>query len=58
MAHDCHHGGRAVEINEGTRPMTTMSTAIVVMVCTGDDADAAMPPQQAGSAGRRAYRQR
>jgi phage tail sheath protein FI len=39
MAQDCHHGVRVEEINEGTRTITTVSTAIVVMVCTGDDAD-------------------
>ncbi|MBF4178980.1 phage tail sheath protein [Lelliottia nimipressuralis] len=44
MAQDYHHGVRVVEINEGTRPITTVSTAIVGMVCTGDDADAAMFP--------------
>jgi hypothetical protein len=44
MAQDYHHGVRVVEINEGTRPITTVSTAIVGMVCTGDDADASMFP--------------
>jgi hypothetical protein len=37
---DYHHGVRVQEINEGTRTITTVSTAIVGMVCTGDDADA------------------
>lgn len=39
MAQDYHHGVRVVEINEGTRPITTVSTAIVGMVCTGISAD-------------------
>ncbi|ETT00154.1 phage tail sheath protein [Providencia alcalifaciens] len=40
MAQDYHHGVRVVEINEGTRPISTVNTAIVGMVCTADDADA------------------
>ncbi|MBV0841353.1 phage tail sheath protein [Serratia liquefaciens] len=40
MAQDYHHGVRVQEINEGTRSITTVSTAIVGLVCTGDDADA------------------
>ncbi|MBN6030322.1 phage tail sheath protein [Pantoea ananatis] len=44
MAQDYHHGVRVVEINEGTRTITTVSTAIIGMVCTGDDADAEMFP--------------
>ncbi|MDN6109584.1 MAG: phage tail sheath protein [Enterobacterales bacterium] len=39
MAQDYHHGVRVQEINEGTRTITTVSTAIIGMVCTGDDAD-------------------
>ncbi|CDG97823.1 phage tail sheath protein [Xenorhabdus bovienii] len=39
MAQDYHHGVRVQEINEGTRTITTVSTAIVGMVCTGPDAD-------------------
>ncbi|MDD1980009.1 phage tail sheath protein [Pseudomonas asiatica] len=39
MADEYHHGVRVVEINEGTRPIRTVSTAIVGMVCTADDAD-------------------
>ncbi|MGG7053733.1 phage tail protein, partial [Salmonella enterica subsp. enterica] len=42
MAQDYHHGVRVVEINVGTRPITTVSTAFVGMVCTGDDADASV----------------
>ncbi|HHQ6610974.1 phage tail sheath protein [Morganella morganii] len=44
MAQDYHHGVRVVEINEGTRPIRTVSTAIVGMVCTADDADAKQFP--------------
>jgi len=44
MAEDYHHGVRVLEINEGTRTITTVSTAIVGMVCTADDADAAAFP--------------
>lgn len=40
MAQDYHHGVRVVELNDGTRPIRTISTAIVGMVCTADDADA------------------
>lgn len=35
-----HHGVRVVEINGGVRPIRTVSTAIIGIVCTGDDADA------------------
>lgn len=44
MADEYHHGVRVVEINEGTRPIRTVSTAIVGMVCTADDADPAAFP--------------
>lgn len=44
MAEDYHHGVRVLEINEGTRTITTVSTAIVGIVCTADDADAAAFP--------------
>ncbi|PHI29248.1 phage tail sheath protein [Budvicia aquatica] len=39
MAQDYHHGVRVQEINEGTRTIRTISTAIVGMVCTANDAD-------------------
>lgn len=39
-----HHGVRVTEINEGTRPVRTISTAIIGMVCTAPDADAAAFP--------------
>ncbi|CRY18688.1 phage tail sheath protein [Yersinia enterocolitica] len=41
---DYHHGVRIVEINDGTRIISTVSTAVVGMVCTGDDADTALFP--------------
>lgn len=44
MAGEYHHGVRVIEINEGTRPIRTISTAIVGLVCTADDADAAAFP--------------
>jgi phage tail sheath protein FI len=44
MAGEYHHGVRVVEINEGTRPIRTISTAVVGLVCTADDADAAAFP--------------
>lgn len=39
MAQDYHHGVRVIELNEGTRPIRTINTAIVGMACTADDAD-------------------
>jgi phage tail sheath protein FI len=39
-----HHGVRVLEINEGTRPIRTISTAVIGMVCTASDADAAVFP--------------
>ncbi|WP_073657394.1 phage tail sheath protein [Pseudomonas aeruginosa] len=44
MPADYHHGVRVVEINEGTRPIRTISTAVIGMVCTADDADVAAFP--------------
>ncbi|WP_250435773.1 phage tail sheath protein [Caballeronia sp. ATUFL_F2_KS9A] len=44
MAQDYHHGVRVVEINSGTRPIRTVSTAVVGVVCTAEDADATMFP--------------
>ncbi len=44
MAQDYHHGVRVVEVNDGTRTISTVSTAIVGIVCTADDADAATFP--------------
>ena len=37
---DYHHGVQVIEINDGTRVISTVSTAIVGMVCTASDADA------------------
>ncbi|NMP27218.1 phage tail sheath protein [Rahnella sp. SAP-1] len=37
---DFHHGVQVVEINDGTRVISTVSTAIIGMVCTANDADA------------------
>ncbi len=36
---DFHHGVQVVEINDGTRVISTVSTAIIGMVCTASDAD-------------------
>ncbi len=44
MSTDYHHGVRVLEINEGTRPIRTVSTAVVGMVCTASDADAVKFP--------------
>ncbi|MEN0586737.1 MULTISPECIES: phage tail sheath protein [unclassified Kosakonia] len=41
---DYHHGVQVVEINDGTRVISTVSTAIVGMVCTASDADVATFP--------------
>ena len=40
MATDYHHGVRVVEVNDGTRTIRTISTAVIGMVCTAEDADA------------------
>lgn len=44
MAADYHHGVRVVEINTGTVPIRIVSTAIIGLVATADDADAAAFP--------------
>ncbi|HBR4640830.1 TPA: phage tail sheath protein [Klebsiella pneumoniae] len=41
---DFHHGVQVVEINDGTRVISTVSTAVIGMVCTASDADAATLP--------------
>ncbi|MCL6366064.1 phage tail sheath protein [Pectobacterium carotovorum subsp. carotovorum] len=41
---DFHHGVQVVEINDGTRVISTVSTAIIGMVCIAADADAATFP--------------
>ncbi len=44
MATDYHHGVRVIEINGGVRPIRTVATAVVGVVCTAQDADAALFP--------------
>ena len=44
MPQDYHHGVRVLEINEGTRPIRTVSTAVIGLICTGEDADASAFP--------------
>lgn len=44
MPTDYHHGVRVIEINEGTRPIRTIATAIIGMVCTSSDADVSAFP--------------
>lgn len=39
MATDYHHGVRVVEVNEGTRPIRTVSTAVIGLIATAEDAD-------------------
>ena len=41
---DYLHGVRVLELNDGTRPIRTIPTAVIGMVCTADDADAAFFP--------------
>lgn len=36
---DYHHGVQVIEINDGVRTISTVSTAIIGMVCTASDAD-------------------
>ncbi len=44
MSDSYHHGVRVLEINEGTRPIRTISTAVVGMICTAADADPTVFP--------------
>lgn len=44
MTTDYHHGVRVLEINDGTREIRSVSTAVIGIVCTGSDADASMFP--------------
>lgn len=39
MADIYHHGVRVIELNDGARPLRSISTAVVGMVCTASDAD-------------------
>ncbi|EPN3617572.1 phage tail sheath protein [Cronobacter turicensis] len=41
---DYHHGVEVIEINDGVRTISTVSTAIIGMVCTASDADEATFP--------------
>lgn len=44
MAQDYHHGVRVLELNDGTRPIRTVSSSVIGMVCTASDADATKFP--------------
>ncbi|VWC77592.1 bacteriophage major tail sheath protein [Burkholderia aenigmatica] len=44
MPQDYHHGVTVVEDRSGVRPITTISTAIIGVVCTASDADAVAFP--------------
>ncbi|RCK36138.1 tail sheath protein [Thalassospira xiamenensis] len=44
MATDYHHGVRVIEVSEGTRPIRTIETAVIGLVCTGETADAEFFP--------------
>lgn len=39
MPTDYHHGVRVIEINEGSRPIRTISTAVIGLIATAEDAD-------------------
>lgn len=41
---DYLHGVRVIEQSDGTRPIRTISTAVIGLVCTADDADATVFP--------------
>lgn len=41
---DYLHGVRVLELNDGTRPIRTIPTAVIGLVCTADDADPLMFP--------------
>lgn len=41
---DYHHGVRVFELNDGTRPIRTISSSVIGVVCTADDADATFFP--------------
>lgn len=44
MVDTYHHGIRVLEINNGSRPIRTVSTAVIGLVATGEDADATLFP--------------
>jgi hypothetical protein len=41
---DYLHGVRVIELNDGTRPIRSIPTAVIGLVCTADDADAGVFP--------------
>ncbi len=45
MSTEYLHGVRVIEINNGSRPLRTASTAVIGLVATGEDADAATFPE-------------
>ncbi|AUU01832.1 phage tail sheath protein [Morganella morganii] len=45
MSQKYHHGVRVIEHNNGTRPIRTVSTAVIGMVCTANDADEKVFPK-------------
>lgn len=44
MADTYHHGIRVIEINDGTRPIRSIATAVLGLVATADDADDSVFP--------------
>jgi len=44
MTTEYHHGVRVIELNEGIRPIRMVSTAIIGLIATANDADAATFP--------------
>lgn len=40
MPTDYHHGARVLELDDGTRPIRTINTAVIGVACTAPDADA------------------
>src|SRR5699024_10442762 len=44
MANDFHHGVRVIEINDGTRTISTISTAVIGVVCSSNHADDSVFP--------------
>ena len=42
---DYHHGVKVLEISEGTRPIRTVSTAVIGLIATASDADAEFYPE-------------
>ncbi|GGY03727.1 phage tail sheath protein [Paludibacterium paludis] len=45
MPTDYHHGARVLEINEGIRPIRTISTAVIGLVAVAEDADPTVFPE-------------